>query len=560
MDKRAKLICIVLMILVYGGDVSPNNRLTPQEIANKALDATVLLVMEDANGNPIGVGSGFFVKLNLIATNNHVIDKAASGVAKRVGYDTKFDIEGVIATDELQDLAIVQVAGSGILPLPLGDSDSVAIGDAVYVAGNPVGFEGTFSHGIISGIRGSHADNNRRLQMTAPISSGSSGGPVLNTWGEVIGVSVASTAGQNLNLAAPSNYLDLLASSAHTHSLKPLSGGKQSVSAKSYYLSGYAKLMQGQLEASIADYNAAIRLNPDYVDAYISRGISKHKLNQYEAAIADYDIAVRLNPDYHLTYANRGLAKFMIGQFEEALTDYDVAIQLNADYVYAYLNRALTLERLWLNDAALQDYNAVIRLNPDSDRAYFSRGHVKEKLGQLDAAIADYDIAIKLKPDYLSYVFRGVLKSRLGQLEAALVDYDTAIRMDSDKTFAYNNRAVVTCQLGHHLDAIADYDAVIRLKPNDARAYLNRGDEKAHLERYSDAILDYDIAIQLTPDDAANYYARGLAKDYLGRTWSAKRDFQSALTLAEESGDKSFDNESFKANLRILLESSSGRR
>ena len=93
-----------------------------------------------------------------------------------------------MATDEKHDLAILAVSGSSISTLSLGDSDSVSIGDVVYVVGNPEGFEGTFSDGVISGVRGSNADSGKLLQMTAPISPGSSGGPVLNARGEVIGV------------------------------------------------------------------------------------------------------------------------------------------------------------------------------------------------------------------------------------------------------------------------------------------------------------------------------------------------------------------------------------
>ena len=129
-----------------------------------------------------------------------------------MGQETEYTIEGVTALDENHDLAILQVSNSGVQPLPLGDSDTVEIGDTVYVAGNPKGFlEGTFSDGIISAIRGD--STSKRLQMTAPVSSGSSGGPVLNSTGEVIGVSFATFRdGQNLNFAIPSNYLkELLA-------------------------------------------------------------------------------------------------------------------------------------------------------------------------------------------------------------------------------------------------------------------------------------------------------------------------------------------------------------
>src|SRR5262249_36347510 len=100
--------------------------------------------------------------------------------------------------------------------LPLGNSDDVQVGDLVYVIGNPAGLEATFSQGIVSSIR--ELSSGKRLQMTAPISPGSSGGPVLNSNGDVIGVTVSTMApsigGQNLNFAVPSNYLKSLLASA----------------------------------------------------------------------------------------------------------------------------------------------------------------------------------------------------------------------------------------------------------------------------------------------------------------------------------------------------------
>ena len=113
------------------------------------------------------------------------------------------------------------------IALPLGDSESIRIGDQIYAVGNPEGLEGTISDGIISGIRRLNRGY-QRIQITAPISPGSSGGAVLNTSGEVIGVSVSGVhsllpissqnpqdaqyinVAQNLNLAIPSGYLESL--------------------------------------------------------------------------------------------------------------------------------------------------------------------------------------------------------------------------------------------------------------------------------------------------------------------------------------------------------------
>ena len=206
--KTSLKILITFVILLHFAGIS--HAQNPQQIAKKALESTVLLVMEDANGQPLSLGSGFFVRTNQVATNLHVIKGASRGYAKMVGKKTKYNILGVTAVDTTRDLAILKV--SSVLDaeaIPMGDSDTVQVGSPVYAVGNPRGLEGTFSQGIISSIRKIGTD--KILQITAPISPGSSGGPVLNEKGHVIGVSVATyRSGQNLNFAIPSNYLEKL--------------------------------------------------------------------------------------------------------------------------------------------------------------------------------------------------------------------------------------------------------------------------------------------------------------------------------------------------------------
>ena len=202
-----------------------------EQIAEEALAATVSLEMKDIKGTVLGFGSGFFVQEDLIATNFHVIEGATKGTAKLVNKLTHYSIEGVLATDKDNDLALLKVSGHGTKPLPLGDSDDIKIGATVYVAGNPRGLEGTFSIGIISSRR--DRDTKERLQMTAPISPGSSGGPVLNQKGEVVGISYMTIkGGQNLNFAIPSNYLKKLLTQSGTAQSFPQMGEMSVAKAK----------------------------------------------------------------------------------------------------------------------------------------------------------------------------------------------------------------------------------------------------------------------------------------------------------------------------------------
>ena len=203
---------------------------TARDVARKAFPSVVMIVMEDANGQPNTIGSGFFVSEDVVASNFHVIEGSSRGFVKIIGDKTKHDIDGVVGLDELHDLVLLQIKASSAPSLSLGESKILEIGEEIYAVGNPRGLEGTFSQGIISSIR--QLEGGSLVQITAPISPGSSGGPVLNNKAEVVGVTVATyKGGQNLNFAIPSQYLkDLLAKKG---SPKPIQTSSKRTAQKS---------------------------------------------------------------------------------------------------------------------------------------------------------------------------------------------------------------------------------------------------------------------------------------------------------------------------------------
>lgn len=204
--RRACATAAVILQFIPIFLASTGSAQVAREVATESFPSVVLLVMQDQNHQPIALGSGFFVRPGIIATNVHVIRGAVTGYAKLIGRDTKLEVAGVVGFDSAHDLALLSVTGGAAPPLPIGDSGAVQVGDEVFAVGNPEGLEGTFSEGIVSGIRKVGGD--RLLQITAPISPGSSGGPVLNANGKVVGVAVATfRGGQNLNFAIPSAYL-----------------------------------------------------------------------------------------------------------------------------------------------------------------------------------------------------------------------------------------------------------------------------------------------------------------------------------------------------------------
>ncbi len=210
MQRRQKLLLNFMvggLVLFCGTTVEAAP--TPQEIVEIALDSTVHLGFTDTKGNR-WTGSGFVIHDGHIATNHHVIDNMWIGSAKLAGKEEIYPVETIQVVDKARDLAIIKVVGIDAPALPLGDSDTVQIDDKVYIAGNPRGLEVLFSAGIISAIRGD--STGKLFQMTAPISQGSSGGPIFNEKGEVVGVSLLTFRdGQHLNFAVPVNYLKTLA-------------------------------------------------------------------------------------------------------------------------------------------------------------------------------------------------------------------------------------------------------------------------------------------------------------------------------------------------------------
>jgi S1-C subfamily serine protease len=187
---------------------TPPLSLSIEAIAAKALPALVTVLIKDARGQLVKSGSGFFVEPKRLITNMHVI--RGGGMVSVVTLDKREFAVASARTDEEHDLALLEVPDAvKVNTLPLGDPEAVAIGESVAAAGSPLGMQGTVSAGIVSAKR--IVKGVAVIQTTAPISPGSSGGPLINSQGEVIGVnSFMAAEGQNLNFAHLSSHIAAL--------------------------------------------------------------------------------------------------------------------------------------------------------------------------------------------------------------------------------------------------------------------------------------------------------------------------------------------------------------
>ena len=222
--KRISIIALGIALLVVLSAVAcillfPKKFSQDTKAMAKAEESVVKIYCYDSAGQEVATGSGFIAfENNLCITNYHVLTEAYS-IKISSSEDRTFAVEGTLVYSEEKDIAILKLKEAAFKPLSLGDSDEIKKGETVTAIGSPLGIKNTISQGVLSGriMQG----NMDILQVSAPISSGSSGGALFDESGNVVGVTFASfTEGQNLNLAIPINEVIALYTENKDNNLK----------------------------------------------------------------------------------------------------------------------------------------------------------------------------------------------------------------------------------------------------------------------------------------------------------------------------------------------------
>lgn len=196
----------------------------PDQIVRQYGRAVVLITTADAS-DAQAFGTGFIVSPDgLVVTNYHVIEDAVRA-SVHLTNGRQYPVRRIVRWDRQKDLAVLQINAHGLPTVRLGDSGTAPVGARVYVLGNPEGFQNTLSDGLLSARR--CFGSVRFLQISAPISPGSSGSPVFNAQGRVIGVASAThKTGQNLNLAMPIGYARFLIQQATAELVRTAKTGR----------------------------------------------------------------------------------------------------------------------------------------------------------------------------------------------------------------------------------------------------------------------------------------------------------------------------------------------
>ncbi len=413
----------------------------------------------------VSSGSGFFIDVNGVAlTNLHVIKQAYRVTVKTL--DNKFSyIERILDYNVNLDIAKVKVRskpGLTFQSVKLSAKRS-SKGDEVFAIGNPAGLENTVSTGIISSAR-DLANFGECYQITAPLSPGSSGGPLFNMQGEVIGITTFGQVDnerlyQNLNFA-----INILNAKYLTKSLDLTTEKAYKEVIFDDFVTAYIRAyVSDEIDRAIDICNKQISRKSNSWLAYHYRGAAYLKISKYSEAEKDFKLSIQLNSTNDMKeWAFIGLGKIYrkAGLYLEAKDAYLKALQLNGKNAICYCNLSVLLHEWRDADYELMESSYMMALQIDPTSCSFGYKRIGEKLlekQQYEKAIAFFTLAIETEKNEIfalnEYFNRGTCYYYLNQYDRAIIDFEYCLKLTPTDYQSYLSLGLCYIQLGKKLDA-----------------------------------------------------------------------------------------------------------
>jgi tetratricopeptide (TPR) repeat protein len=473
----------ILFALLFGGLLSASlGAVSPAlaqadlpDLIKKAESSIVVILTFTEEGEHLGQGTGFFIDKNGdVITNYHVLERAGRSNIRLLNGE-EYTVKGVVAEDPEGDLVRISVDIPAEKVIPLHVSAAVPrVGEKVVVIGTPLGLDQTVSDGIVSAIR-EVPKFGKIIQMTAPISPGSSGSPVLNMKGEVLGVATfLLLAGQNLNFSVPGERISQMTSGAGRTLPERETIRKSGASAEATqaYASGLRYIWAGKCEMALPYFAEAVEKNPGHSGAFFHLGYCLAQMGKNQEAVAPYRRAIQLRPQDSIIYSNLCGVYGQLGRYGEAVEACNQAVKIKPDLAEAHNNLAWSYHQEGRFSEAVESSKQAIRLQPDFAMAHYNQGNG----------------------------YAGLKK--YGQAADA---YKQAIRLDYDYAEAHLNLGAAYHQMGRYPEAVESLKRALRLKPllaeghlNLGMTYLNMGDKGSAIEEYKTLKdLDKEMANRL---------------------------------------------------------------
>lgn len=361
---------------------------TPSKIFEMVSPTVVLIRTYDILGKAQSFGSGVIVEKGVVATNAHVVKNSSAirVVSQKMEYAAT-----ILHLDSERDVCTLSVAGLKGEQARKGKTKSLKIGERVYVIGAPQGLELTLSDGLISGLR--PVPGGQYLQITAPISPGSSGGGLFDSQGRLIGLpTFYLTEGQQLNFAVPVEWIDELqmrnslefnpgkktSNEWHNESIELFNTKdwaksidhdlrwvkEQPQNPIAWYCLGISFHHSGQKTISIEALMQAIKLDPEYENAWWNIGVNYADLGEPAKAINAYHQAIRINPNNSYTWSMTGQAYRQTGQIFKAIEADQQALSIDPNEPVILYNAGVNYRYAGHFSKVMNIYRLLKVINP----------------------------------------------------------------------------------------------------------------------------------------------------------------------------------------------------
>jgi tetratricopeptide (TPR) repeat protein len=219
--------------------------------------------------------------------------------------------------------------------------------------------------------------------------------------------------------------------------------------AEAHYYLGNVLLQQSKEAEAIAQYEQALRLNPDYAEAHNNLGFALKDQSRVPEAIAHHEQALRIKPTYAEAHNNLGVALIQVGRVQEAITHFEQALRIKPDYADAHNNLGVALIQVGRVQEAILHFEQALRIQPDYAEAQHSLGNALLQAGKVQDAIGHYEQALRIKPDYAEAQHNlGNALVQAGKIQDAIGHYEQALRIKPDYVEARNNLGTSLRRLG----------------------------------------------------------------------------------------------------------------
>ncbi|MBN4062100.1 trypsin-like peptidase domain-containing protein [Bacteroidales bacterium AH-315-I05] len=398
---------------------------------NKHKDAVVLIETYNKDNKLLKLGTGFFIdKTGVAVSTTNIFADAASAKIKTAD-GSEYSIKEIINADENAGLVLFslnETSGKEFSSLT-ANYEKPKKDQEVFILGNPFVLQNGVSKGKIKRTREIIGYGNS-IQITAPVSPGSSGSPVLDMSGKVIGITtIGLVEGENLNFAIDINQLKNLGKkkAGNIRFLSDEEGENTGVDYEYYFLKAIVARDTNDWIMALYYFSKELERNPKNAEAYFHRGITRFRLDDIEDAFENLNKAIKLNENMVAAYIQRGIIKLSITDFDGAFSDFNRAIVLDPKNAMAYYNKGQANMTVKNYKAATKDFVKALKFDPKFKDSWYQLALAEIELKKYDDAIIDFGKVIELDVENAeAYFFRGNAKRRNNNTQDACTDWQKA--------------------------------------------------------------------------------------------------------------------------------------